>query len=107
MPILANEERNALAERFRSTEAQLEMERALAEEANQIGRLVDAFGLRRGSDVQQSDVVQAYLQAEIRGKATWVLLPQDQWPTRWAGVRKPVVRLRVALCGHPDSGTDW
>ena len=71
------------------------------------GRLVGALGLRRGFDIQQSDAVQAYLQAEIRGKPTWVLLPQDQWPTSWAGMRKPVCRLRVALYGHPDSGTDW
>ena len=71
------------------------------------GRLVDAFGLRRGFDIQQPDAAQAYLQAEIRGKPTWVLLPQDQWPTSWAGMRKPVCRLSVALSGHPDSGTDW
>ena len=28
------------------------------------GRIVDAFGMRPGYDIQQSDVVQAYLQAQ-------------------------------------------
>ena len=42
------------------------------------GRLVDSFGLRPGYEIQQSDAVQAYLQARIRGKPTWVLLPRDQ-----------------------------
>ena len=71
------------------------------------GRLVDIFGLRLEYDIQQSDAVQAYLQAKIRGKPTWVLLPRDQWPSSWAHMRKPVCRLNVALYGHPDSGTDW
>ena len=31
------------------------------------GRLVDIFGLRPDYDIQQSDAVQAYLQAKIRG----------------------------------------
>ena len=31
------------------------------------GRLVGAFGLRPNYEIQQSDVVQAYLQATIRG----------------------------------------
>ena len=42
------------------------------------GRLVDAFGLRPNYDIQQSDAAQAYLQAKIRGKPTWILLPRDQ-----------------------------
>jgi hypothetical protein len=71
------------------------------------GRIVDAFGMRKGYTIQQSDAVQAYLQAKIRGKPTWVVIPQDQWPEAWKGMRKPVCRLNVALYGHPDSGTDW
>ena len=71
------------------------------------GRVVDAFGLQPGYSIQQSDAVQAYLQAELRGNETWVLLPRDQWPESWSHMRKPVCRLRVALYGHPDSGTDW
>ena len=71
------------------------------------GRLVDGYGLRGGFNIEQSDAVQAYLQAELRGNATWILLPPEQWPESWKGMRKPVCRLRVALYGHPDSGTDW
>ena len=71
------------------------------------GRIVDAFGMRKGYTIQQSDAVQAYLQAKIRGKPTWVIIPQDQWPEAWKGMKKPVCRLNVALYGHPDSGTDW
>ena len=37
------------------------------------GRIVDAFGMRPGYDIQQSDAVQAYLQAKIRGEPTWLL----------------------------------
>jgi hypothetical protein len=71
------------------------------------GRLVDAYGLRHGFDIQQSDAAQAYLQAELRGNPIWIAIPQDQWPASWQGMRRPVCRLRVALYGHPDSGTDW
>ena len=56
------------------------------------GRVVDAYALREDYDAQHSDAAQAYLQAEIRGRPTWVLLPQDQWPAAWAGLRKPVCR---------------
>src|SRR5262249_49554451 len=37
----------------------------------------------------------------------WVCLPPDARPTSWPRLRKPVVPLRMALCGHPDSGTTW
>ena len=50
------------------------------------GRLVDAYGLRHGFDIQQSDAVQAYLQAELRGNPTWIAIPQDQWPASWQGM---------------------
>ena len=43
----------------------------------EVGRLVDTFGLRPRYDTQQSDAVQAYLQAKIRGKPTWISLPRD------------------------------
>ena len=65
-------------------------------------RLVDAYGLRSGFGIEQSDAAQAYLQAELRGRATWILLPLGQRPACWTRLRKPVCRLRVALNGHPD-----
>ena len=38
-----------------------------------------------------------------------VSLPRDKWPEAWikAGYVKPVVPLRLALYGHPDSGGYW
>ena len=36
-----------------------------------------------------------------------VSLPRDHWPASWHKTRKPVGRLKVALYGHPVSGTDW
>ena len=71
------------------------------------GRVVDSYGLRTDYSIEQSDAIQAYLQGELRGRDTWILLPPDQWPASWAGRRKPVCRLRVALYGHPDAGTGW
>ena len=69
--------------------------------------MVGAFGLRPNDELQQSDAVQAYVQATIRGKPTWVLLPRDQWPDSWRNMKKPARRHNVALYGNPDSGTDW
>ena len=36
-------------------------------------------------------------------------LPEDLWPDEWKGgkYRKPVVRMRKALCGHPNAGGYW
>ena len=54
------------------------------------GRLVDAFGLRPSYAIQQYDAVQAYVQAKIRGKPTWILLPRDLWLAPWQKMKKPV-----------------
>ena len=38
----------------------------------------------------------------------WVRLPKTRWPKSWIGKYKdPVVPLRLALYGHPDSGGLW
>ena len=50
------------------------------------GRLVDSYGLRTDYSIEQSDATQAYAQAELRGRGTWILLPPDQWPASWAGM---------------------
>ena len=61
-----------------------------------------------GYAVEQSDAKQAYTQAWLSGTPTWVRLPKGQWPAHWHGkYTDPVVPLRLALYGHPDSGTDW
>ena len=57
------------------------------------------------------DAAQAYIQARIDGPgrpATWVRLPKHMWPEHWHGKFKdPVVPLRKALYGHPESGALW
>ena len=72
-------------------------------------RAADAYGLFDGHAVQQSDAEQAYTQAWLTGTETWVRLPRDQWPEKWHPdkMEDPVCPLKLALYGHPDSGTDW
>ena len=72
------------------------------------GKSVDAYGSQPGFTVQQNDGVQAYTQATMRGVDTWVEIPNDRWPKEWKGkFQRPVVKLRIALYGHPDSGGLW
>ena len=72
------------------------------------GKAVDAYGSQPGHITQQNDGVQAYTQALMQGIETWVELPIDRWPKHWVGkYRRPVVLLRIALYGHPDSGGLW
>ena len=73
------------------------------------GKAVDAHGCFPGHIVQQSVAEQAYVQADLKGSETWVLLPDDAWPPgrKEKGYKRPVVRLIKALYGHPDSGTYW
>ena len=75
----------------------------------QAGKAVDAYGLLAGNSVQQCDAEQAYIQSELGGVPTWVRLPKERWPPAWIkqGLRDPVVPLRLALYGHPDSGGYW
>ena len=72
------------------------------------GKAVDAYGSQPGFITQQNDGVQAYTQAFMQGIETWVELPIDRWPREWVGrYIRPVVMLRIALYGHPDSGGLW
>ena len=67
--------------------------------------------------IQQADAEQAYIQADLQGATTWVMLPEELWPEDWWVVSvdgprtpkydKPVVILKKALYGHPDAGTYW
>ena len=70
-------------------------------------KAADCYGSAPGHDIQIADAVQAYIQAELKGNATWIVLPPEERPKSWSKYRKPVVRLRKALYGHPDSGTFW
>ena len=72
------------------------------------GKAVDAYGCQPGYTVEQNDGVQAYTQALMKGTDTWVELPPDRWPKTWKGkFKRPGVKLRIALYGHPDSGGLW
>ena len=72
------------------------------------GKALDAYGHAPGNECQQADGKQAYTQTTLKGTETWVRLPRDRWPKGWAGRYKdPVVRLHLALYGHPDSGGFW
>lgn len=73
----------------------------------------------KGFSVTIRDALQAYLQARISDNGrveTWVELPQDWWPAEWFAdpatrakplYRRPVVKLILALHGHPESGPLW
>ena len=68
------------------------------------GKAVDAYGAHPGYITQHNDGVQAYNQALMQGVERWVELPSHRWPKEWHGkFTRPVVLLRIALCGHPDS----
>ena len=77
------------------------------------GKALDAYGLLEGNAIEQADAVQSYTQALLQGHDTWIRLPRDRWPDssfKDGNKRKdpkyhdPVVKLRLALYGHPDSG---
>ena len=72
-------------------------------------RAADCYGCFPGHDIEIADAEQAYIQADLKGIETWVCLP---WEARTESMKKsgfarPVVRLKKALYGHPDSGTFW
>ncbi len=67
----------------------------------------DFLGLVPDWIIVQADAVRAYVQAQLRGVATWVRLQRDQWPKEWASMRDPACPLVVVLYRHPDAGTCW
>ena len=76
-------------------------------------RAADCFGASPGYCTEIADAEQAYIQAELRGTPCWICLPEDERPASWAKdpriskMWRPVVPLKKALYGHPDSGTCW
>ena len=72
-------------------------------------RWADLNGLLPKHSVMLADAIRAYIQADLKGPRFFVELPPEAWPP-WFNLqdyRRPVVRLRKALYGHPDSGTMW
>jgi hypothetical protein len=70
-------------------------------------RAADLYGCAPGHHIMQADAPQAYCQTELLGTETWVCLPPEARPAGWQEYRWPVVQLKKALYGHPDSGTYW
>lgn len=71
-------------------------------------KIIDVIGRQQGWGIQQSDAQQAFPQSELKCTDTWVFPPSDQWPKGWESkYRSQVVKLRLALYGHPLSGALW
>ena len=69
-----------------------------------------AYGRLPGSKTTQADAIKAYVQSRLRSKhETWIALPREQWPAAWhkKGYKKPMVKLIMALYGHPEAGAHW
>ena len=76
--------------------------------AMESGKLLDGYGLLEGHDCQIADAIQAYVQTTLKCKAeAWVRLPKNRQPKGWANISDPVVPLKLALYGHPESGGWW
>ena len=70
-------------------------------------RVCDMYGTWPGHAIEQADAEQAYIQAALKGPTTWIEIPRMFWPESWKGYRRPVVILKKALYGHPNSGSFW
>ena len=72
-------------------------------------RFVDFYGLLEGHSIETNDGVLAYTQVELKDVTieTWVRLDRDFRPKHFDNYRDPVVPLKKALYGHPDSGGHW
>ena len=79
----------------------------------QASKLLDTVAMLPGNTGGQSDAPQASTQALLYGDGlddaveTWIIIPEEQRPASWSKFRSPVVRLRLALYGHPLSGLFW
>eukprot|EP00973_Karenia_brevis_P023770 3277753-Karenia_brevis.AAC.1 len=43
----------------------------------------DAYGCLPGHDIEQADAEQAYIQADMIGAETWIVLPEEGRPQGW------------------------
>ena len=61
----------------------------------------DAYGSMEGHGIQIADVEQAYIQAEMKSKDTWIMIPEEDRPKWWAEkypyMKMPVVLMKKAL----------
>ena len=75
---------------------------------------VISFGLFEGHKLSSADAVKAYLQSELKSlAATYIRLPRELWPESWftpsgyPRFKRPIIRLRKSLYGHPEAGAHW
>ena len=73
-------------------------------EASRYSDLLSCFP---GNSVEGRDVEQAYLQADMEGTPTYIVLPKELWTPEMHKMRCPVFRLKKALYGHKNSGAFW
>ena len=83
-------------------------------EASRIADIYSCFTGSRTIDgkpvkhtMQSRDVEQAYLQAELKGSDTYIMLPYELWIDEMKKMKQPVFKLEKALYGHKNSGYYW
>ena len=60
-----------------------------------------------GNATEGRDVEQAYLLADMKGPATYIVLPSEVWTSAMWQMHRPVFLLERALYGHPQAGAFW
>ena len=70
-------------------------------------RYSDLLSCLPGNGVEGRDVRQAYLQADMEGTPTYIVLPKELWTPEMYAMKCPVFRLEKALYGHKNSGAFW
>ena len=92
-----------------SFEVALFQEMATAPTSLEASRFCDLLGLLEGNMTEGRDVEQAYLLADMRGPATYIVLPRELWSTAMYQMRRPVVLLEkhcMATRSPEHSGTN-
>jgi len=73
-------------------------------------RLTICAGCQDGWSTEVADARAAYIQSKLENintTDTWVILPRQWWPPTWSNFSTPVVKLKMSLYGHPQSGANW
>lgn len=70
-------------------------------------RTAIAATLVNGGELEQCDLDNAYLHAQLEGPSTYITLPPQAIPSEWKELKNPVVQLKKALYGLPRAGHDW
>ena len=72
-----------------------------------VGSETDSAGSPIKHTMQSRDVEQAYLQADLEGSDTYIMLPYELWTPEMKEMKCPVFKLEKALYGHKNSGYYW